>query len=145
MQAPVFAMHLLSIMLTADPQVGARPPLPDPLLVEEALAAVRSARNPTFVDFRRGEKATDQVLVVGAVYSSQSEQRLTEELIDHFSSIYAVLERKGWLPFFTEIELVVPMPLMRVKAPLSLVKSLRDKTINRSAFAEQYEIHRLDG
>ena len=56
-----------------------------------------------------------------------------------------MLERKGWLPFFTEIELVVPMPLMRVKAPLSLVKSLRDKTISRSAFAEQYTIQRLDG
>lgn len=77
--------------------------------------------------------------------TSQSEQMLAEDLIDHFSSIYAVPERKGWLPFFTEIELVVPMPLMRVKAPLSLVKSLRDKTISRSAFAEQDQIHRLDG
>jgi hypothetical protein len=67
------------------------------------------------------------------------------ELVDHFSSVYAVLERRGWLPFFAEIELVVPMPLMRVKAPLSLVKSLRDNTISRSVFAEPYQVHGLGG
>jgi len=60
-------------------------------------------------------------------------------------SIYGVLERKGWLPFFSDIELVVPMPLARVKAPLSLVKSLRDNTISRTAFAQQYQIKRLGG
>ncbi len=145
MPARGFAVPVLCVVLSATPQAIQSSGAPRATVVEEALAAVSGASNPTFVDFRAGEKPTDRVLVVGAAYVGQSEQLLTEELVNHFSSIYGVLERKGWLPFFTEIELVVPMPLMRVKAPLSLVKSLRDRTISRRMFAEQYRVQRLGG
>jgi hypothetical protein len=136
---------LLAVVFTATPQTAQPAAPPAAAVVEEALAAVSGAKNPTFVEFRPGEKAGDRVLVVGALYSNQSHTILTEELIEHFSSIYGVLERKGWLPVFSDIELVVPMPLTRVKAPLSLVKSLRDNTISRTAFAQQYQIQRLGG
>jgi hypothetical protein len=145
MQGLVLIPHLVSVVLTTTPQTAERLVLPAPAVVEAALTEVSGAKNPTFVEFRRGEKATDRVLVVGAVYSSQSQQMLTEELVDHFSSIDGVLDRKGWLASFTDIELVVPMPLIRVTAPLSLVKSFRDKTISRSVFAEQYQVRRLGG
>ena len=111
---------------------------PSPADVESALASVSRARNPTFVEFKDGDRG--RTLVFGTVFS---DQRLTDDLIDDFESAYVVLERRGWLSAFVAIELVVPQPLMRVTASLELIRSLKDKAITRTMFQERWRTDRL--
>ncbi|MEO5820173.1 MAG: hypothetical protein ABIT71_06670 [Vicinamibacteraceae bacterium] len=93
-----------------------------------------------FVEIRPGSRPGERTLVVG---TPPSEPGLREDLVDDVESAFAVLERRGWVSAFSDIELVVPQPLMTVSAPVELIRSLMDKGITRPQFQERWHLARL--
>ena len=129
--------------LTAMPSVvgelAQQAPAPSPAEGEDAIAAVRRTRNPTFVEFRRSA-AGRRTLVIGVPPSPQD---VENDLVADFEGAYDLLERRGWLSSFSAIELVVPQPLMRVSAELQLIRSLKEHVVTRMQFQTLWHRRRL--
>ena len=112
--------------------------MPSPAAVEEALAAERRPRSPTFVEFDAASNG--RTLVVGVPYSPQ---RLNEDLIQDFECIYELLVRNNWVQHFLEVQLVVPQPLMKVTIQVDDVRKLHANEISKADFLRTWRTARL--
>jgi hypothetical protein len=112
--------------------------LPPSSEVEQALADQRSARNPTFVEYKTVE--TGRALVVGVPYSPQ---RVNDDLINDFESTYDVLRARKWLGHFVEVHLVVPQPLMKVRVTVDDIRKLHATELSKAEFQQRWRTEKL--
>jgi hypothetical protein len=147
MPIAICTVFLLAALVQASPLVavsfsGAQAPvvaaLPLPGEIEEALTAERRSRNPTFVEYQ--DLQAGRTLVVGVPYSRRG---LNDDLTDDFENIYEVLVRRQWVQHFTELLLVVPQPLVRIRITIDDVRRLHANEITKAEFQEKWRTDKL--